>query len=274
MQRFSAAFFLSTFFNISSISLPSLYADLCNVKQGDLIMEKIIHRADSRGYANHGWLKSHQTFSFANYYDPGRIHFGALRVFNDDYVKGGMGFGAHPHDNMEIVSIVLDGSMEHRDNTGRHEVIKKNDVQVMSAGTGIVHSEFNASKTEDANFLQIWVFPKERNIIPRYDQRTFDPAARENALQVVISPDAADGALTLHQDTWFSLGDFEAGRKIDLTPKQSGIGSYLFLMDGEIKIADEVLTTRDAIGLSDYEKVTVEVVKPAKFLLIDVPMLN
>ncbi|QJB41325.1 pirin family protein [Chitinophaga oryzae] len=237
-------------------------------------MKKIIQRADERGYANHGWLKSHHSFSFANYYNPDKIHFGALRVLNDDQVKGGMGFGAHPHDNMEIVSIVLEGSLEHRDNTGTRGVIKKNDVQVMSAGSGIVHSEFNASKTEDVSFLQIWVFPKERNITPRYDQRTFDPAARHNALQVVVAPDGRQQALQLHQDAWFSLGNFEAGQKVALTPKQPGAGSYLFLLSGEIKVADEVLQTRDAIGLSDYEKATVEVLKPATFLLIDVPMLN
>jgi redox-sensitive bicupin YhaK (pirin superfamily) len=238
-------------------------------------MEKIIHRADTRGYANHGWLNSHHTFSFANYYDPNRIHFGALRVLNDDSIKGGMGFGAHPHDNMEIVSIVLDGAMEHRDNTGRQEVIRKNDVQIMSAGTGITHSEFNASKTADANFLQIWVIPKERNVTPRYDQRTFDPAVRENALQVVISPDrqAAD-TLWLHQDTWFSLGKFDAGKKLDIIPKAPGIGSYLFLLSGELKVAGEVLQMRDAIGLSDYDKVNIEVIKPAEFLLMDVPMLR
>ncbi|PSL49697.1 hypothetical protein CLV51_1011032 [Chitinophaga niastensis] len=237
-------------------------------------MKKIIHRADTRGYANHGWLSSHHTFSFANYYDPNRIHFGALRVLNDDSIKGGMGFGAHPHDNMEIVSIVLDGAMEHRDNTGRQEVIRKNDVQIMSAGTGITHSEFNASKTEDANFLQIWVIPKERNVIPRYDQRTFDPAARENALQVVISPDHQADALWLHQDAWFSLGKFDAGKKLDITPKAPGIGSYLFLLSGELKVDGEVLQTRDAIGLSDYDKVSIEVIKPAEFLLMDIPMLS
>ncbi|CAL1521477.1 pirin family protein [Chitinophaga sp. MM2321] len=237
-------------------------------------MEKIIHRADSRGYANHDWLKSHHSFSFANYYDPNRIHFGALRVLNDDFIKGGMGFGAHPHDNMEIVSIILDGGMEHRDNTGRQAVIRRNDVQVMSAGTGIMHSEFNASKTEDANMLQIWVFPKERNVTPRYDQRTFDPTARENALQVVISPDAADDALHLNQDAWFSLGKFDAGQQIDISSKVPGIGSYLFLISGEIKVADEILHTRDAIGLSDYNKITVDILKPAEFLLIDIPMLN
>ncbi|MBO9729180.1 MAG: pirin family protein [Chitinophaga sp.] len=237
-------------------------------------MKKVIHRADTRGYANHGWLNSHHTFSFANYYDPNRIHFGALRVLNDDVVKGGMGFGAHPHDNMEIVSIVLDGALEHRDNTGKQEVIRKHDVQIMSAGTGVIHSEFNASKTEDVSFLQIWVIPAERNVTPRYDQKTFDPASRENALQVIISPDKSSDALWLHQDAWFSLGKFDAGKTLDIIPKAVGIGSYLFLLSGEIKIADEVLQTRDAIGLSDYDKATIEVIKPAEFLLIDVAMLG
>jgi len=237
-------------------------------------MKKVIHRADTRGYANHGWLKSHHTFSFANYYDPNRIHFGALRVLNDDAVKGGMGFGSHSHDNMEIVSIVLDGALEHRDNTGKQEVIRKNDVQIMSAGTGVVHSEFNASKTEDVNFLQIWVIPAEKNVTPRYDQKTFDPAARDNALQVVISPDKTADALWLHQDTWFTLGKFDAGKTLDITPKAAGIGSYLFLLSGEVKVDGEVLQTRDAIGLSEYDKANIEVIKPAEFLLIDVPMLN
>lgn len=237
-------------------------------------MKKVIHRADTRGYANHGWLKSHHTFSFANYYDPNRIHFGALRVLNDDEVKGGMGFGAHPHDNMEIVSIVLDGALEHRDNTGKQEVIRKNDVQIMSAGTGVVHSEFNASKTDGVNFLQIWVIPAERNVTPRYDQKTFDPAARENALQVVVSPDKTADVLWLHQDAWFTLGKFDAGKTLDITPKAAGIGSYLFLLSGEVKVDGEVLQTRDAIGLSEYDKANIEVIKPAEFLLIDVPMLN
>lgn len=237
-----------------------------------MIMKKVIHRADTRGVANHGWLKSRHTFSFASYYDPERIHFGALRVLNDDSVKGGMGFGAHPHDNMEIVSIVLDGELAHSDNTGNKEVIRKNDVQIMSAGTGVVHSEFNASKTDDVNFLQIWVIPDERNVAPRYDQQTFDPAGRENALQVVISPERKPGALWLHQDAWFSLGKFDAGKTLDIVPKAPGAGSYLFLLSGELKVDGEVLQTRDAIGLSDYQHATIEVLKPAEFLLIDVPM--
>lgn len=237
-------------------------------------MKKVIHRADTRGYASHGWLKSHHTFSFANYYDPNRIHFGALRVLNDDSVKGGMGFGAHPHDNMEIISIVLDGALEHRDNTGKQEVIRKNDIQIMSAGTGVVHSEFNASKTEDVNFLQIWVIPAKRNVTPRYDQRTFDPASRENKLQVVIAPDKSADTLWLNQDAWFSLGKFDAGKTVDITAKKAGTGSYLFLLSGEIKVDGETLQTRDAIGLSEYDKATVEIIKPAEFLLIDVPMLS
>ncbi|WP_143304473.1 pirin family protein [Chitinophaga vietnamensis] len=236
-------------------------------------MKKIIHRAKDRGYADHGWLKSWHTFSFANYYNPDQIHFGALRVLNDDFIKGGMGFGSHPHDNMEIVTIMLDGAMEHRDNTGRQKVIGPNDVQIMSAGTGIVHSEFNASKTADANLLQIWVFPKLRNVKPRYDQQTFDPATRENALQVVVSPEQATGKLWLNQDAWFSLGKFDTGKNITLTPKTPGTGSYLFLISGEVKVDDEILQTRDAIGLSDYDNVNVEVLKAAEFLIIDVPMI-
>ncbi|MEC5148187.1 pirin family protein [Chitinophaga sp. 212800010-3] len=237
-------------------------------------MKKIIHRADTRGFANHGWLKSHHTFSFANYYNPDRIHFGALRVLNDDAVKGGMGFGAHPHDNMEIVSIVLNGELAHADNTGNQKVIRKNDVQIMSAGTGVVHSEFNASKTEDVNFLQIWVIPNERSVKPRYDQRTFDPADRENSLQVVISPERTGNGLWLHQDTWFTLGKYDAGKTLDIVSKGPGTGTYLFLLSGSLKVDGEILETRDAIGLSDYNSVSIEIIKPAEFLLIDVPMLN
>lgn len=237
-------------------------------------MKKIIHRAASRGFANHGWLKSHHTFSFANYYDPERIHFGALRVLNDDSVKGGMGFGAHPHDNMEIVSIVLEGALEHKDNTGKQEVIRRNDVQLMSAGTGVVHSEFNASKTEDVSFLQIWIFPNERNVTPRYAQKTFDPAARENTLQEIISPDRTAGNLWLHQDAWFTLGKFNAGKTTSIKSKGENMGTYLFVLDGEIEVAGEVLNKRDAIGLSEYTEELIKVNKAAEFLLIDVPMLQ
>lgn len=237
-------------------------------------MEKIIHRANSRGYANHGWLQSYHTFSFANYYQPERIHFGALRVLNDDTVKGGMGFGQHPHDNMEIVSIPLQGALEHKDNTGRHERILSNDVQIMSAGSGITHSEFNASKTEPVNFLQIWVFPKLRNIQPRYQQQTFDPADRHNRLQTVISPEANSGVLWINQDAWFSLGQFDAGQSLELTPSLPGQGSYLFVLNGQLEVAGETLQTRDAIGIWDYENVKVNITAPTELLRIEVPMLS
>ncbi|MBV8255057.1 MAG: pirin family protein [Chitinophaga sp.] len=237
-------------------------------------MKQIIHRAADRGFADHGWLKSHHTFSFANYYNPEMIHFGALRVLNDDWVKGGMGFGSHPHDNMEIVSIVLNGALAHKDNTGRDKVIQTNEIQIMSAGTGMVHSEFNASKTEDVNFLQIWVFPKHRNVHPRYDQLAFDPQDRHNKMQVVISPEQKEGQLWLHQDAWFSLGNFDAGQQFTIAPKQAGIGSYLFLISGEAKVGDDILQAKDAIGISDYQQLEIEVNKSAEFLLIDVPMLQ
>ncbi len=237
-------------------------------------MKKIIHRAADRGFADHGWLKSHHTFSFANYYNPEMLHFGALRVLNDDWVKGGMGFGAHPHDNMEIVSIILNGALAHKDNTGRDKIIQQNEIQVMSAGTGIVHSEFNASKTEDVNFLQIWVFPKNRNVPPRYDQQAFNPADRHNNMQVVVSPEQKEGQLWLNQDAWFSLGNYDAGQRFTISPKQPGIGSYLFLISGEAKVGDDILQSRDAIGMSDNEQIEIEVNKAAEFLLIDVPMLQ
>jgi len=235
-------------------------------------MNKIIHRADSRSFSNHGWLQSYHTFSFAGYYNEERIHFGALRVLNDDLVKGGMGFGSHPHDNMEIVSIPLSGSLEHKDNTGRHEVIRTNEVQIMSAGTGIVHSEFNASKNDPVSFLQIWVYPKLRNINPRYQQKEFDPEERKNKLQVVVSPEQDSGALLINQDAWFSLGKFDAGTSVNIVPKMSQHGSYLLVLEGEVEVAGEVLKRRDAIGLTDYDQVTVTALKTAEFLIIDVPM--
>lgn len=235
-------------------------------------MEKIIHRADSRSFSNHGWLQSYHTFSFAGYYNPERIHFGALRVLNDDHVKGGMGFGMHPHDNMEIVSIPLSGALEHKDNTGRHEIIRSNEVQIMSAGSGIAHSEFNASKTEPVSFLQIWVFPKLRNITPRYQQKTFEPSERKNKLQVVVAPEGDSDALLINQDAWFSLGRFDEGQTVEITPGMPQHGSYLFVLEGEVEVAGETLQRRDAIGLSNYDSATVKVLKAAEFLLIDVPM--
>lgn len=237
-------------------------------------MNKVIYRGNDRGFANHGWLQSHHTFSFANYYNPEKIHFGALRVFNDDSVKGGMGFGTHPHDNMEIVSIPLSGALQHNDNTGRNAIINTNDVQIMSAGSGIAHSEMNASKTETVNFLQIWVIPAERNITPRYEQKTFDPAGQQNQLQVVVAPEKDGAGLWINQQSWFSLGKFDAGQKLNITPKFKGAGSFIFLFDGEATIGGETLETRDAIGISDYENEELVFTKPTSVLIIDVPMLK
>ncbi|MGE7777836.1 pirin family protein [Chitinophaga sp. NPDC101104] len=236
-------------------------------------MKTTIHRADSRGFANHGWLQSSHTFSFAGYYNPGRIHFGALRVLNDDTVKGGMGFGAHPHDNMEIVSIPLSGALEHRDTTGRHEIINLNDVQIMSAGTGVEHSEFNASKTDPVKFLQIWLFPKKRDVAPRYGQQTFDPADRHNRLQVVVSPEGTGEGLPMNQDAWFSLGNFDKGQTFSYSPKKEGNGLYLFVISGTVSAGGETLSPRDAIAVEDYAQLDVTTSEDAQLLLMDVPML-
>src|SRR5690606_20497754 len=172
-------------------------------------MKKIIHRANTRGYANHGWLKSYHTFSFANYYDPERMHFGALRVLNDDTVAGGMGFGKHPHNNMEIISIPLDGDLEHQDSMGNTAVIRNGDIQVMSAGTGIYHSEYNKNKDKPVKFLQIWVIPNKGNVEPRYDQVTLNVADRHNKLQQIVSPKDGGEGVWIHQDAWFHLGKFD-----------------------------------------------------------------
>ncbi|ATL46930.1 hypothetical protein COR50_06895 [Chitinophaga caeni] len=236
-------------------------------------MKKLVHKAGSRGFANHGWLESAHTFSFANYYNPERIHFGALRVLNDDTVQAGMGFGAHPHDNMEIVSIPLEGALEHKDNTGRHKIINSNDVQIMSAGTGIVHSEYNASKTAPVKFLQIWVFPKSKGIQPRYDQKTFDPADRRNKLQTVVSPDESPETLQIHQDAWFSLGNFDAGQSVNYKLNKKGNGVYLFVLNGSVEVEGEKLDTRDAIAIEDADQVDIKANEDSNYLVMEVPML-
>ena len=235
-------------------------------------MKKIIHRANDRGYADHGWLKSYHSFSFANYWDDKKINFGLLRVLNDDVVKGGMGFGAHGHDNMEIVSIPLSGALAHKDSTGTSEIIQTNDVQIMSAGTGIRHSEFNASETEPVNFLQIWVMPKERNIKPRYDQKTYSQDERKNKLLTVVSPEKSDRSLWINQDSYFSIGSFDSGKTIDYKLKSETNGIYVFLIDGEINISENILTKRDAIGIWDTDSVSIQTGKDTQILIIEIPM--
>src|SRR5690606_27216546 len=219
-------------------------------------MKTIIHKADSRGYANHGWLKSYHTFSFAGYHDPSRMHFGALRVLNDDYVEGGNGFGRHPHANMEIISIPLEGKLAHGDSMGNNGTIEANEIQVMSAGIGVTHSEFNGSDTDPVKFLQIWLFPKTENVTPRYDQIRVDPADRKNRLQQVISPNPDDEGTWIHQDAWFHLSDLDEGKSVTYSLKGEGTGVYIFLLEGELEVAGEKLNRRDAIGITDVKDIT------------------
>lgn len=235
-------------------------------------MTKTIHRAETRGYADHGWLKSFHTFSFANYYEPSRIHFGMLRVLNDDQIAGGTGFGTHPHDNMEIVSIPISGALEHKDSTGRNEVIRTGEVQIMSAGSGIRHSEYNASKTEEAKFLQIWVLPKERNIEPRYGQKNFGEEAYNDVLKEVVSPIPSEDTLWINQDAYFSLGNLLRGKSYPYTSKREGNGAYFFVMEGEVTIDGEKLNRRDALGVTDFKNLNIEVSADTRLLVIDVPM--
>lgn len=235
-------------------------------------MKKIIHKADSRGYADHDWLQSFHSFSFANYHNPEKVRFGLLRVLNDDIVAPGMGFGTHPHDNMEIVTIPLKGELAHQDSTGNKEVIKAGEVQIMSAGSGLTHSEFNNSKKEFVNLFQIWVFPKEKNITPRYDQKIFDPEERKNKFQIVVSPDEKDGALWINQDAFFTLGNFDEGNSVKYEIRNKGNGVYIMITEGSAEIDGEVLSRRDAIGLSDLSSVEIKLLAKSELLLIEVPM--
>ena len=235
-------------------------------------MNKTVHRADTRGYADHGWLKTNHTFSFASYMNPERMGFGKLRVLNDDIVEGGMGFGTHPHNNMEIISIPIYGSMRHKDSTGHEGVISGNEVQVMSAGSGVYHSEYNGSDSEDMNFLQIWIMPKEMNIEPHYDQKSFDPAGQENRFQTVAGPNTGNGSLWINQDAFVSLANISEGEEIDYEIQHEGNGVYAFVIEGSINAAGETLGRRDAIGLSGTKSVSFKANEDARILAIEVPM--
>ncbi|RZJ69325.1 MAG: pirin family protein [Flavobacterium sp.] len=233
----------------------------------------VLHKAATRGHANHGWLDSHHTFSFANYYNPDRVQFGALRVLNDDRVDPGMGFGTHRHDNMEIISIPLEGDLEHKDSMGTTAVIKKGDIQVMSAGSGISHSEYNKNEDKLTKFLQIWVIPNKRNVTPRYDQITIDEDARHNNLQQVLSPNADDDGVWIHQDAWFHMGKFDEGFSTDYQMKKKGNGIYAFVLKGDITINGTPLSERDGLGVWDTDtlKLTANS-QDAEILLMEVPM--
>lgn len=238
----------------------------------ELMNNSILHKADTRGDANHGWLHSRHTFSFANYYNPERMSFGSLRVLNDDTVAAGMGFGTHPHDNMEIISIPLEGDLEHKDSMGNVAVIKHGDVQVMSAGTGIFHSEYNKNKEREVKFLQIWVFPDKNNVTPRYDQITLNLADRRNKLQQILSPNKDDEGVWIHQKAWFHLGNFEKGISTIYEVKAKGNGVYAFILKGDIIINNQPLATRDGFGIWDVDSLTLKAESDAEILLMEVPM--
>ena len=232
----------------------------------------ILHKAESRGDANHGWLHSRHTFSFADYYNPERMLFGVLRVLNDDYVEPGMGFGTHPHDNMEIISIPLEGDLEHRDSMGNIAVIKHGDIQVMSAGSGITHSEYNRNKDKPVKFLQIWVFPDKKNVTPRYDQITLNTEDRHNKIQQILSPDPEGKGVWIYQNAWFSMGKFDKGFSAVYSVRSKENGVYAFIFNGDVTINDQPLKTRDGYGIWDIERLTITAETDAEFLLMDVPM--
>ncbi|GLU42544.1 pirin family protein [Allomuricauda sp. NBRC 101325] len=235
-------------------------------------MKTVLHKSNTRGHANHGWLNSHHTFSFAGYHDPNRMHFGVLRVLNDDQVAPGQGFGTHPHDNMEIISIPLEGDLEHKDSMGNTTVIKEGDVQVMSAGTGIYHSEYNKNRDKEVKFLQIWVFPKERNVAPRYDQISIREIEKPNTFYQVLSPNADDDGVWVHQDAWFHLGKFDADATDTYTIKKEGNGVYAFILDGEVEINGQKLEKRDGFGLWETDSFDFKSLTDSRVLLMEVPM--
>ncbi len=235
-------------------------------------MKSVIHKSDSRGLAEHGWLTSRHTFSFADYYNPDRNRFGLLRVLNDDIVQPGMGFGTHPHDNMEIISIPLKGEQAHKDTTGKKEVIRVNDVQIMSAGSGLAHSEFNNSKTDLVNFLQIWIFPKLKDIKPRYEQKMFKPEDKMDKLLTVVSPEKNSDTLLINQDAYLSLGDLKANVNLNYDLKLKGNGLYIFVLEGIIDAEGIRLGKRDAAGLEEIENIRIKAIEDSSILLIEVPM--
>ena len=235
-------------------------------------MKTVLHKADTRGHASHGWLESYHTFSFAGYHDPSRTHFGVLRVLNDDSVAPGMGFGKHPHDNMEIISIPLEGDLQHEDSTGTKAVIRQGDVQIMSAGTGIMHSEKNANNDKHVKFLQIWVFPNQKNVQPRYDQKTFSEESKRNQLLTVVSPMGSTDGVNIHQDAWFSLGNLDAGTELSYNVKKEGNGVYAFVLEGDVTINEVALNRRDGLGISEELSLTIKANNAARLLLMEVPM--
>ena len=235
-------------------------------------MKKVFHAAKTRGNANHGWLNANHSFSFANYHNPERMNFGALRVLNDDTIAAGMGFGTHPHENMEIITIPLEGDLEHKDSMGNIGVINKGEIQVMSAGTGVHHSEYNKNADQAVKVLQLWVFPKKQNVTPRYDQMSVRDLKEPNDFYQVLSPNSEDAGMWVHQDTWFHLGEFDIEKSLDYTIKKPGNGVYVFVIDGSFNVEGESLKIRDAIGIWDAETISFKAQPQSKVLLVEVPM--
>jgi len=235
-------------------------------------MKTILHKAETRGHANHGWLNTHHTFSFANYYNPERIHFGALRVLNDDWIAGGEGFGMHPHDNMEIITIPMKGAVEHKDSMGNHGIISAGEIQVMSAGTGVFHSEYNHEKNIPLELFQIWVFPNTKNVAPRYEQISIKDIAKKDELYQIVSPNPDDDGMWIHQNAWFHLGDLSAGWEGSYSLKNTGSGVYLFIIEGSATVEGTELHRRDGLGISDTDKINIKTTAESKILIMEVPM--
>lgn len=241
-------------------------------KKSNVMANMILHRATERGHANHGWLNSYHSFSFAGYYNPDKMNFGVLRVLNDDTVDPGEGFGTHPHNNMEIISIPLEGDLEHKDSMGNTAVIKQGDIQVMSAGTGIYHSEYNKNRDKQVKFLQIWVIPREKGVKPRYDQITLNEADRLNKFQQILSPNADDAGVWIHQDAWFNMGKFDKEVSTEYKLNKTGNGVYAFVLKGSATINGQQLNNRDAAGVWNTDGFTVQAQAGAEILLMEVPM--
>ena len=235
-------------------------------------MKKAFHASETRGNANHGWLNANHSFSFANYHNPERMNFGALRVLNDDTIAAGMGFGTHPHENMEIITIPLEGDLEHKDSMGNIGVINEGEIQVMSAGTGVHHSEYNKNADQAVKVLQLWVFPKKQNVTPRYDQMSVRDLKKPNDFYQVLSPNSEDAGMWVHQDTWFHLGEFDVEKSLDYTIKKPGNGVYVFVIQGSFNVEGENLKKRDAIGIWDTETINFTAQSESKVLLVEVPM--
>ena len=235
-------------------------------------MKTILHKSETRGHVNHGWLDSHHTFSFANYYNPERVQFGALRVLNDDRVAAGEGFGTHPHDNMEIVSIPLFGELEHKDSMGNHGVITTGEIQVMSAGTGIFHSEFNKNKDKEVRFLQIWVLPNKKNVTPRYDQISINDIVNPDDLCQILSPNPNDQGVWIHQNAWFHIGELSEGWEGKYQLKSPGNGVYFFVIEGGVTVAGQALNRRDGFGVSEIDEIEITANSLTKLLIMEVPM--